>query len=158
MGLSIRAGHTNKTIHWGYSALHIIRDLALQTCGVNPEIARMIRSCHIGKTDMVRFIMAFHPEVEIKSSDFGGMQLAGYFYPNLLFHSDCGGNYTCRGRVMSDCNWNKGNIKKLKDELEILLENAKDIDNDMAKNLTQDFYELVKEECECSKCPKIYFY
>ena len=157
MGLAIYTTHTDKDIHWGYHTLHIVRDLALQSCGVNKELCSIIRSCYSSKVDIVRFLMAYHPEIEIKSSDFAGMQLAGYYYPNLLFHSDCEGDYTYRGRVMTDKYWQRGNIKQLKNELENLLESSEDIDNNSAKQFTQEFYDLVKAECESSKYPRIYF-
>ena len=157
MGLSIYTTHTDKYISWGYHTLHIVRDLALQSCGVNKELCSIIRSCYSGKVDIVRFLMAYHPEIEIKSGDFGGMQMAGFLYPNLLFHSDCEGDYTYRGRVMTDKYWQRGNIKQLKKELEDLLERSEDIDNNSAKQFTQELYDLVKAECESSKYPRIYF-
>lgn len=157
MGLAIYTTHTDKDIHWGYHTLHIIRDFALQSCGVNKELCSIIRSCYSGNVDIVRFLMAYHPEIEIKSSDFSGMQIAGFLYPNLLFHSDCEGDYTYRGRVMSGKYWHKGNIKQLKNELECLLENSEHIENDNGKKFTQELYDLVKAECDSSKYPRIYF-
>lgn len=157
VGLAIYTTHTDKDIHWGYHTLHIVRDLALQSCGVNKELCSIIRSCYSGKVDIVRFLMAYHPEIQITSNDFSGMQLAGYYYPNLLFHSDCEGDYTYRGRVMTGNYWHTGNVKQLKNELELLLKESKDIDNDSAKELTQELYDLVKAECDSSKYPRIYF-
>ena len=154
MGLSIYTAHTDKSIHWGYHTLHIVRDLALQSCGVDKGLCTIIRSCCSGKVDIVRFLMAYHPEVEIKSSDFYGMQMAGFLYPNLLFHSDCEGDYTYRDKVMTNEHWTTGNIKQLKKELERLLGNMED---DGVKQIVGELYKLVKAECESSKYPRIYF-
>ena len=156
MGLTIYTKHTDKEIHWGYHTLHIVRDFALQSCGVNKELCRIIRSCNSGNVDIVRFLIAYHPDIQITSKDFGGMQMAGFLYPNLLFHSDCDGDYTYRGRVMSDDYWYKGNIKQLKNELENLLEWSENIENNNAKRFTKELYDLVKAECDSSKYPRIY--
>ena len=156
MGLHISCKHSDKDISWNYHTLHMIRNLALQTCGVNKELLSIINSCSMGDVDIVRFILSFHPEITIKSEDFYGMQLAGMYYPNLLFHSDCDGDYTAKGKVLSDVHWQHGNLKQLKHELEILLHDAEKIDADFSKEYAKQFLELVTDELQY-KCPKIYF-
>ena len=156
MGLYIRCKHSEKDISWSYSTLHVIRDLALQTCGINKDVCSIIRSCSRSDVDIIRFILAYHPEVSLDASIFFGFQLAGYYYPNLLFHSDCEGTYTSKGRVMSDANWLHGNIKQLQKELELLLNNSNNINDDVAKSYAKQLLLLVSDELNY-KQPEIIF-
>lgn len=110
MGLDISS--KNKSYHAGYYALHMVRRMALLTCGF-PE-SRI--------TDYPN-VYIFTDENKPPSADeycliMQACSMAGYLYPNLLLHSDSGGKYTKRGKPL-DGSWETGNspgfLKELKD-------------------------------------------
>lgn len=160
MGLYIYGKHTDKECHWGYSMLHLIRDVALMTCGVNKEFARATRA-HWEKEGytLEHYIKSYCPSFKIAPIDLYGLRLAGYYYPNLLFHSDCGGTYTKYGKVMQDAHLLTGSLKGLKEELELIkhdLEKDKYEISDCQENAINQLLELVTDELNFKR-PIIYF-
>lgn len=159
MGLDIIGKKTGHHLSGGYSRLHhTARYLALLWCGMPDSIGED----NEGKpVDSMCFYM--HPFVWKKNLDtdklntfIHAIQVSGYYFPNLLIHSDCEGNYTKNGpdAVKSE-NLMKGNSIKLLAELNILCEDKELLamaeNNEKIKNAfdyTIKFRNLVKDEIE----------
>lgn len=153
MGLTIYAKHTKKSISWNYGILHRIRKLALISCGISFDTINIFQTFR----DKVK-VWEIKEKANITCNDLYRLQLAGYYYPELLFHSDCSGYYSCKNKN-NDKFMYTGNIKKLYNELKMLKEHDFDTEecSEGMKQCLNDFYELVKEECESSKYAKIEF-
>lgn len=163
MGLDIYGKQTGHELSGSYSRLHQnARYLALVWCGM-PETIGVNR---LG-TDMDGFSSYMHFPIfdtEFKNMDkfIWAIQLSGYYFTNLLIHSDCEGNYTKNGKNSVEyddlC---KGNSIKLLKELETLC-NDKDLINHKSERVrnaliyTNKFKDLVKDEIE-NGCGTIIF-
>lgn len=160
MGLYIYGKHTDKECHWGYGMLHIIRDIALMTCGVQEEFAKATRAYwdKEGYT-LEHYIKSNCPSLKIAPSDLYGLRLAGYYYPNLLFHSDCDGTYTKNGKLMNDCHWLTGSLSGLQKELNLLKSELQKENYEITEwqeNAINQLFELVEDELKYKR-PIIYF-
>lgn len=150
MGLYIYGEKTGHNLSGGYSRLHQnARYLALVWCGLPNSIGE--------NKDGFNSYMNF-PNYE---SNFNNMnsfiyaiQLSGYYFPNLLMHSDCEGNYTKNGKDSPTTKGLEGgNSKKLLKELEILCNDDDLINHKLervrnALDYTIKFRDLVKDELE----------
>jgi len=152
MGLSIRGEGTGDYIGWNYSTLHLaVRQVALIECGMPLNLADEGKPVKNG----MGFYM--HPYIDIFSKEYlptekllafiSAVQLSGYHYPNIMFHSDCEGKYTLRGKIFNN-NWMSGNSKKLYKELKDLYDNKtyRKLQNERFEKRFCNFYELVKNE------------
>lgn len=154
MGLSIRTEHTDEHISWGYSVIHMVRTLAYIACKVPKDIA-ILRMRYLITSDDIK--------VNYTGENFNQMSATGFLFPNLLWHSDCDGTYTARGKVAFGAMLT-GNIYKLHEELEMLI--SEDFRNNKEYKMQEipeswiesleKFYALVSEEIK-HKRPKIMF-
>lgn len=155
MGLSIVGAVSKKTYRCSYSGLHQIRWLALLACGAPFEWSnRKEKTYTFGwVTNPVVFPGQEPSADELTAWNWAQMQ-AGYYFPNLMFHSDCEGRYTPRGKVFGK-NLMSGNSKKLLKELEFLKEQLKEDFTfelpEFALEIFNTLYELVKDEVENGK-------
>lgn len=127
MGLDIVGKKTGNTISYGYSKIHYnARYLAFVYCGM-PE--------YIGKEnddskDIDSFIFFIHPftgfngvkfEIDKMQKYNNALIFAGFYFPNLLMHSDCDGNYTKNSPpAIKSYRLLKGNSIQLLKELNII--------------------------------------
>lgn len=148
MGLWITGKGSKKEYSRSYFALHLVRWLALRICGLNEKIA--------GKTSFSYLNDAYINKDAIPTPDemlnlVWANRVAGHFYPNLLFHSDCEGSYTKKGAVLKNENLLTGNsIGLLKELKKLKREKPKKIsmDDERAWDTFNTLYELVKDEVE----------
>lgn len=118
MGLYITGKVSKKECNFSYSNLHRIRFLALLCCNIPLKI---------GNKDSERLIKHFfflpteeYPNPDEMTEFLWSVQQAGYYFPNLMFYSDCEGSYTNRGRVFSKPGQLSGSSGGLLKELESL--------------------------------------
>ena len=160
MGLYIYGKHSDKECHWGYAPLHWIRDLALMTCGVKKEFSQALRSVNFDKNfNAIDYLNKYYPALKISNTDLYGLRLAWYYYPNLLFHSDCDGTYTKYGKIMKDSHWLTGSLAELEMELNLLKNELKKSDIEISETeqkILNEFSELVTDEMKYKR-PVIYF-
>lgn len=117
MGLDIIGSKTDKEYHMGYSAIHLVRYLALLDCGWPEDIdgwpGFYVLPQNLDAAKFRQIVTA--------------LQMAGHIYPNLLLHSDAEGTYTKTGKVcLDECKdaWMTGNSLGLLRELEDLEANT----------------------------------
>lgn len=150
MGLYIYGKKTRHHLASGYSKLHQnARYLALVYCGMPDNIGE--------NKDAFNSFMYF-PNYETNFENMNvfiySIQLSGYYFPNLLMHSDCDGKYTKNGKDAPTYNGLLGgNSKKLLKELEILCNDEDLINHKLervrnALDYTIKFRDLVKDELE----------
>lgn len=164
MGLDITGKKTDHHISWSYSALHHrVRYLALVLCGLPDKIG----TDDIGN-DLDAFLayMNFPDYRKIKMENMdefiAAIQMSGYYFPNLLMHSDCEGKYTKNGKQAPDTkHWQYGNSKKLLEELELICTDQDLINHELdrvrdALPYAIAFRDLVKDEIE-NGCGTILF-
>lgn len=150
MGLDIHARATGGHLSGGYSRLHYTtRYLALKFCAM-PDFLD-------DKDDVSAMSYFMYPYTEgkylsnSKLTKFNySLMLVGRLFPNIMFHSDCGGTYTKDGQLDLDGGLLTGNSIELLKELELLVyeEDFQDSKYDRAMEYTKEFYELVKKEVE----------
>lgn len=145
MGLDIYGEVSKKHYHASYSGLHMIRYMALISCGFPTRLG--------DESGMAVFPTCYVLPQGLKASDINeiisGVQGATFLYPNLMLHSDCEGTYTKNGKVdiTGDNAWMTGNSIELLKELECLKESSED-----RFRTTQNWtyfimlYDLVKDE------------
>jgi len=151
MGLYIYGKTSKKKYSYSYSALHQVRYLALITCGIPEKVC--------GKDSFLLYSQFFFMPNQITGSlademrrYISAIQISGYYFPNLMLHSDCDGNYTKNGRIMSDPEWSKGNSKQLLKELKRLEESLEDkYKQGFNWQIFNDLFDLVKDEVENGK-------
>ena len=161
MGLDISGEVSEKDYHYGYSGIHQVRWLGLLCMGM-PEKLESGQDSFLVMSHPY-FDNPMHPEEQIPSP--GGFQelfwwimMAGYYLPNLMFHSDAEGTYTKRGKVFAKHGLESGNSVGLLKELEFIKRDTKeDIKKLLAWEIFNSLYELVKDEVENGK-GKIYFH
>ena len=152
MGLCITGSVSLKGYSYGYSALHLVRWLALLTCGF-PEKINGESSC-----------LSFYPNFaifptgqklishDVIGNMLASLQVAGYRYPNLLLHSDCEGKYTPKGQVLQGRGWLTGNSKELLGELKNVKKlTTKHLHKERAWAVFNSLFEVVKDEVENGK-------
>lgn len=158
MGLDIKGKKTGHYIRASYSRLHhTVRYLALRYCGMPEyldnlnEVSAMI--CYMYPDSIIRNANKINPEK--LNHFFYSVQLSGKYFPNILLHSDCEGNYTKRGKCdpFNEPQLLKGNSLQLLKELEVIVTD-KDLLESKEESIinalpyTIKFYELVKDEIE----------
>lgn len=160
MGLCISGKTTGESMSYSYGRLHYnTRFLALKYCGMPDHISNFF----LGK-ESEESIHAYMSHMEDVRNFHGAIQLSGFYFPNLMMHSDCEGNYTKTGKdAPRTKQWMGGNSIKLKKELLRILEDDDLIKlgkiNGRIKNAleyTQEFYDIVNNEIE-SGTGTIYF-
>jgi len=135
MGLDIYSKSSNKSYHFGYSGIHQLRYIAYRVVGGDKTFSGYMRMGDERPEGCFDFCYT----------------CACYHFPNLMFHSDCEGTYTKRGKVLTDEHLLKGNSKGLLKELEALNTLA---DRENAKgeirwdDIFPQLYELVKDVVE----------
>lgn len=159
MGLDIYGKKTGHSLSGSYSRLHQnARYLALVWCGMPEEITES------GKDGFNSYMYFPIYDTNFKNMDkfIWSIQLSGYYFPNLLIHSDCEGNYTKNGKNSVEYeNLDKGSSVNLLKELETLC-NDKDLINHKLERVrnalkyTIKFRDLVKDEIE-NGCGTIIF-
>ncbi len=146
MGLYARGSYSKKSFSYSYSALHRIRYLALKTCGM-PETV-----CGKKSELLVNNFFLMPNEltgglVEDMRKFLWAVQQAGYYYPNLMFHSDCEGSYTKTGKVLKCKELLRGNSKKLLKELNLLKDETEEKEKiGYDWDIFISFYDLVSDE------------
>lgn len=151
MGLDIRVN--DKKYSWSYSALHQIRALALVYVGI-PETING-KYCSF----MLTFFCLTQDQGDSINSEnltnyFHFAMVAGHLFPNLLFHSDCEGEYSKDGKINLDT-YKNGNSIELLMELDLIKSN-KNCQKTLKKSerLNEqftDFYDCVKEAVSSDK-------
>jgi hypothetical protein len=107
------------------------------------------------------FIYNFNPDTDkLKVFNYSLIR-AGYYYPNVMLHSDCSGSYTSNSSPGLDGALETGDSTLLMEELENILSCKEDKDDEdeflkSAFDLTQELYDLVRKEVEEGK-GTIYF-
>ena len=158
MGLDISGYHSGEHISWGYQGIHNIRMLAYAYCGISYETAWLcMKHPDLDMLDPRTSILM--KDKELKPSDLFKFSAAGYHFSNLLFHSDCEGVYTLKGKAYKDSTLLQGNIEGLYKELKMLknddIANNEDYKKDYIKNMERyeysldrlnKFYHLVDQE------------
>ena len=151
MGLSIRGEKTGNYWHGSYSTLNwSVRYLALKACGM-PDVVGERNGEEI--TGMQHYMYPHNHRAELDTGQMReflfAVQVAGYLYPQILFHSDCEGTYTKRGKILGD-GLLTGNSIKLLAELESLCETFADTEHETTRSyaLTKELRDLVKDEVE----------
>lgn len=149
MGLGIYGAVTKKQYHAGYSGLHLVRWLALLTCGFPEQIG--------GKPSYCAYPTIYVLPEGLTAKDAQNMmyanQMSSAIYPNLMLHSDCEGTYTRGGKVNPKADgWKTGNSVKFLEELETLGKELPDAHKTGRPwELYTDLYELVKDEVKNGK-------
>ena len=159
MGLYIHGKTVNKD-DWtfSYSRLHYtVRYLALKYCGMPDNIGAKYNG---EEKDSMAFYMNYyiHNNDVIDDEKMGqfiqAVQFSGKYFPNIMLHSDCEGNYTKNGKCDPiNKGWRNGNSKQLLKELKILLEDE-DLKEMQDKHIinalkhVRIFYNIVKGELE----------
>lgn len=150
MGLDIYGEKTEHSLSGSYSRLHQnARYLALVYCGMPKTIGEDVDSFN----SYMYFPIHRNNLDEYKMRDWiYSIQLSGYYFPNLLMHSDCEGNYTKNGKD-APCydGLIGGNSKRLLKELEMLCNDDDLINHEServrnALDYTTKFRDLVKDE------------
>jgi hypothetical protein len=147
VGLDASGAVSEKSYHAGYGSLHLVRWLALVDCGF-PET--------IGSRPSVRYYPGWYIVPEgLTAKDIQAMvessMLAGYWYKNLLLHSDCEGTYTKRGKVDTK-SFLTGNSVELLGELELLKKGTPDrLKTGRPWEVFTMLYEMVKDEVKNGK-------
>ena len=170
MGLDIIGKKTENCISSGYSKLHHnARFLALFFCGMPLTIGKE----NDDRKDIDSFVFFMHPftgfngvKFEIKEMQKynNALIFAGFYFPNLLMHSDCDGNYTKNGpTAIESYRLLKGNSIQLLKELNLLCNDKylkeMAIENERIKcalDYTVSLRNLVKDEIE-NGCGTILF-
>jgi hypothetical protein len=155
MGLDIYGEKTGHSLSGSYSRLHhTARYLAMKYCGMPADLGVDSNGDAVDS-----FCFYMHPWADDKKLDVTKMtefhfvcQQAGYYFPNLLMHSDCEGDYTRRGK-WGGHHLMTGNSVKLLKELELLCAEEEYINSDnerikRAMEYTVAFRDLVKDELE----------
>lgn len=150
MGLDIIGKKTGHSLSGGYSRLHQnARYLALVYCGMPESIGE-----NKDAFSSYMYFPCYATNFDNMNSFIYSIQLSGYYFPNLLMHSDCEGKYTKNGKDAPTYDGLiGGNSKKLLKELNILC-NDKDLINHKlervrnALDYTIKFRDLVEDELE----------
>jgi len=151
MGLDISCKISKKSIRWNYSTLHLIRWLALQACGLPKEICGKTSYSWATSPFLHGYVIDGKelPSPDLMATILFSFKQAGYYFPNLMFHSDCEGNYTKSGKVFSKPELTGGNSTQLLKELELLKKEIPEQEKDSRTLVAfNQFYELVKDEVE----------
>ena len=156
MGLNIYGEKTGHSLSESYSTIHLnLRWLALRFCGMPVEIEKAeIESYSYLYRDKQHIdpFMLFMTRENGLMAFFNAIECVEHIFPNIMMHSDCGGNYTKNGKV-NPHTCETGNSKALLVELETLLsyEDFKKLQDERTKRAieyTKKLYHLVKDEIE----------
>lgn len=148
MGLDIHGRVSKLDYHQGYHALHLVRWLALLSCGFPEKIGddssmNIFPMCYVIPQGITGKII---------SKCLEAAQLSGYWYPNLMIHSDAEGSYTRTGKINPHEDWLRGNSVGLLKELETLKKHIdKKHEESRAYEVFKRLYALVKDEVENGK-------
>jgi hypothetical protein len=157
MGLCIKGKKSKKEYYYSYSGLHQIRWLALLSLGMSASINNneTYNVCYGYFDNLLTDPLS---AIQERQSFSFYLQESGYYFPNLMFHSDCEGRYTKVGKVFSNGNLTTGNSIELLKELKFikrryinktkLEELSKNDLRHHAFEIFNSFYELVKDEVQ----------
>ena len=154
MGLFIRG--KNCEYAYSYSGLHKIRYLALIACGLPYKYNEVdtYKFFNGNRKDIMPRVEAFFSPDAMDTMTHTDLDVyfmkVGYFFPNLMLHSDCNGSYTKTGKVCINDNLDSGNSLNLRKELKYLLNNKEVQKIEKMHNYTwralNDLYNVV---CDC---------
>lgn len=157
MGLDICGKKSELRYHYSYSGLHFVRWLALLVLGAPKKFGKDesdYTTFHWISHGCISIMREFEkPTVEQLRDWQWAVQRSGYYFPNLMFHSDAEGSYTPRGKVLGEKDEYllKGNSKKLLEELKLINEHIDDEiknANPRGCEVFKTLFELVKDEVE----------
>lgn len=128
MALSIQGKKTGGDWYFSYSRLHqTVRYAALRVCGAPKflglhENGEEIQSFGFYISSYI--IVGDNINIKNMMKYQHALLLAGHYFPNILLHSDCDGNYTKNGKIdpFHDKHLMRGNSVQLKKELDMLIE------------------------------------
>lgn len=144
MGLDITGKSSEFTYHGSYHGLHLIRWLAMVNCGLPRKIE--------DRDSFALVIAPFPRTVILNQIAIDAIQKSGYFYPNLMFHSDCEGNYTKNGKIFKYSSLETGNsIKLLKELRELNDSSEREKEDEHCWDYFDMLHKLVEDEVENGK-------
>ena len=149
MGLNISGEVSHKHYRCGYNGLHQVRWLAMLSMGAPINWKNGDPTYGWITHPWVGLDCNKAPQSDELMSWMFAAECCGYFYPNLIFHSDCDGEYTPKGKVFKKPGLRSGNSKELLKELRLLKNELKDCEFNLperAMEIYQMLYDLVEDE------------
>lgn len=155
MGLDIHGKKSDLGCHFNYSGIHFVRWLAVLICGAPHRFGNEdsnYTTFHWETSGCPSIMKPFELPTQDQLTNWNwALKCTGYYFPNLMFHSDAKGSYTPRGKVFKKEGLLSGNSKGLLKELNLIEEEMTDkikCQNPRGYEIFKTLHTLVKDEVE----------